>query len=224
MQRLYRKPSTRLPFQGRSHLLGTALGSPCRAFWLFQAAWIPPQPSTPRPPGAFHTFSHSPCRFSPQSPRAQRYVIASRVFSLSPFLSFLFLCHNFRGGFCLLKPKRGKKHSEQRHPNEKQRKQLMWPSPPTECTRMHAGSVLGPCEEPRWLYFWAKRYCKRGEKILGAEFHVLLPCFSSPPPTRLLHPSIWGVVVKNVFYKAGCGFGGECDTLKPLLRSARGRW
>lgn len=55
---------------------------------------------------------------------------------------------------------------------------------------------------------------------MGAEFHVLLPCFSSPPPTRLLHPSIWGVVVKNVFYKAGCGFGGECDTLKPLLRSA----
>ena len=60
-RRLYGKPNTSLLSQGRSHLLGRAPGSPCRAFWFFQAARKPPQPSTPSPWG----FSHSPFPLSP---------------------------------------------------------------------------------------------------------------------------------------------------------------
>ena len=58
-RRLYGKPSTSLLSQGRSHLLGRAPGSPCRAFWFFQAARLPPHPSTPSPRGFSH-FSLPP--------------------------------------------------------------------------------------------------------------------------------------------------------------------
>lgn len=110
----YAKPSTSLTFQGRSHLLGRAPGSHCRAFWLFRAAWTPPHPSTPSVPGAFHTFSpRFPRRLLPQPPRAQSFIIAAPVFSLSP-LSLSYVPRCFRH----LRSKCGGRHFEQRYSND----------------------------------------------------------------------------------------------------------
>lgn len=89
-RRLYGKPNTSLLSQGRSHLLGRAPGSPCRAFRFFQAARMPPHPSTPSPWGFSHSpFPLSPCQFLLESP-GHKASLERRgsSHSLSPFSPF----------------------------------------------------------------------------------------------------------------------------------------
>lgn len=160
------------PFQGTSHLLGPAPGSPCRACWLFQAAWVPTPPCTPG-------FAHLPPALAPRVstpvPRstALQYGHASLF---TPLLSFLFFCPNFLGSFATLN-QRGENHSERRYSREEKRTDPG--RPPTHGgTGAHAGSISGPGEEPRWFCrFGSRRDTAKGKR----KHHSTSPSLASPP-------------------------------------------
>lgn len=84
---------------------------------------------------------------------------------------------------------------------------------------MHAGSILGPREDSRWLHFWAKRYCKRGEK---AQF---LSSSLAPPTQQLVFcTQTLEVCGLKCLLKSRMWVWRGMWYIKPVSRSVQGRW